>query len=437
VTFASGRTRKAIFCDDSRSILFLEPASSMLYASHRASDSDRTRKPDLLCFSHLRWNFVYQRPQHLMSRFARERRVFYWEEPVHHEGSPWLQVTDGMDGVTIIVPHLPSLDAADAGPALRRLLDGWMEEAGVGRFVAWLYTPMALGWAGYLDPLATVYDCMDELSAFRFAPPELLAREAELMRRADLVFTGGASLYEARRDRHPAVHLFPSSIDAEHFAAARGDVEDPADQAGIPHPRIGFFGVLDERFDAELVRGIAAARPEWQIVLIGPVCKVDPADLPHGDNLHYLGPKSYADLPAYIAGWDAAALFFALNESTRFISPTKTPEYLAAGKRTISSPIRDVVRAWGDGGVVRIAATVNEWIAAVDEALADEGRDAWLCAVDARLAQTSWERTWARMDALIDGASDGRLAAAPTSIDGGMETERAAERDGMAAAAGD
>ncbi|HEX5871991.1 MAG TPA: hypothetical protein VFY65_16290, partial [Longimicrobium sp.] len=273
-----------------------------------ASGFDRSRKPDLLCFSHLRWNFVYQRPQHLMSRFARDRRVFYWEEPVHHDAGPWLQVTHGDDGVTLIVPHLPSMDPAQAEPALRRLLDGWMEDQEIGRFVAWFYTPMALGWAGHVDPLATVYDCMDELSAFRFAPPELLAREAELMRRADLVFTGGASLYEARRDKHPSVHLFPSSIDADHFAAARAPRADPQDQAGIPHPRIGFFGVLDERFDAELVRALAAARPEWHIVLIGPVCKVDPADLPHGDNLHYLGPKSYADLPAYLAGWDAAAL---------------------------------------------------------------------------------------------------------------------------------
>jgi UDP-galactopyranose mutase len=402
---------------------------------HGASGSGRARKPDLLCFSHLRWNFVYQRPQHLMSRFARDRRVFYWEEPVHHDAVPWLQVTRGDDGVTLIVPHLPSMDAAEAEPALRRLLDEWMAEEGIGRFVAWFYTPMALGWAGHLDPLATVYDCMDELSAFRFAPAELVAREAELMRRADLVFTGGPSLYEARRDRHPPVHLFPSSIDAEHFAAAREPLADPADQAGIPHPRIGFFGVLDERFDVELVRELAAARPDWHVVLIGPVCKLDPAELPRGDNLHYLGPRSYSDLPAYLAGWDAAALFFALNESTRFISPTKTPEYLAAGKRTISSPIHDVVRTWGDGGLVRIASTTDEWIEAMDDALADDGREEWLQRVDARLARTSWESTWAGMDALIDGAADGRLA--PPAMERGMGTERAAERDGMAAAAGD
>jgi UDP-galactopyranose mutase len=398
-----------------------------------ASGHTRARKPDLLCFSHLRWNFVYQRPQHLMSRFARDRRVFYWEEPVFG-AEPSLEVSRGADGVTVIVPRLPHMAPDEAEAALRRLLDGWMADAGIGRFVAWFYTPMALGWAGHLDPLATVYDCMDELSAFRFAPAQLLAREAELMRRADLVFTGGASLYEARRDRHPSVHLFPSSIDAEHFASARMPRPDPADQSGIPHPRIGFFGVLDERFDAELVRGIAEQRPEWQIVLIGPVCKVDPADLPHGPNLHYLGPKSYAELPGYIAGWDAAALFFALNESTRFISPTKTPEYLAAGKRTVSSPVRDVVRAWGQDGLVRIASDADEWVAAIDEALADEGRDEWLARVDARLATTSWESTWAGMAALIAGVAGSRPAPADAMA---FDAERAAERGDLATAAGD
>ena len=388
------------------------------------------RQPDLLCLSHLRWNFVYQRPQHLMSRAARDRRVFYWEEPVFDAAEPSLEVERGGDGVTVVVPHLPPMEADAAEAALRRLLDGWMEEAGIGRFVAWFYTPMALGWAGHLDPLATVYDCMDELSAFRFAPPQLLAREAELMRRADLVFTGGPSLHEARRDRHPRVHLFPSSIDAAHFTAAREPQPDPADQAGIPRPRIGFFGVLDERFDAELVRALAGRRPEWQIVLIGPVCKVDPADLPRAPNLHYLGAKSYDELPRYLAGWDAAALFFARNESTRFISPTKTPEYLAAGRRTISSPIRDVERAWGEDRLVRIAFTVEEWETAVEEALADADRADWLRRVDARLARTSWDRTWREMAALIQAAAGAR------SVDStGSEID--VESGRLAAAAGD
>jgi hypothetical protein len=372
------------------------------------------RKLDLLCFSHLRWDFVYQRPQHLMSRFARDRRVFYVEEPVFGADEPRLEIRRQADGVAVVVPHLPHGEPEQAEAAQRRLVDGLMADEGIGAHVAWFYTPMALGYAGHLQPRVTVFDCMDELSAFRFAPPALREREAELMRRADLVFTGGASLFEARRGRHPSVHLFPSSIDAAHFGQARGDVAEPADQAGIPHPRIGFFGVLDERFDAELVGGLAAARPDWHFVLVGPTAKVELADLPQGPNLHYLGPKAYADLPAYAAGWDAAALFFALNESTRYISPTKTPEYLAAGRRTVSSPIHDVVRGWGGSGLVRIAGTTDEWVAALQEALADEDRDEWLRRVDEALARGSWESTWAGMDALIEDAA---LRAGRTSVD--------------------
>jgi UDP-galactopyranose mutase len=360
------------------------------------------RKLDLLCFSHLRWDFVYQRPQHLMSRFARDRRVFYVEEPVFGADEPRLEIRRQADGVAVVVPHLPYAEPGQAEAMQRRLVDGLIADEGIGAHVAWFYTPMALGVAGHLRPRVTVFDCMDELSAFRFAPPALREREAELMRRADLVFAGGASLFEARRGRHPSVHLFPSSIDAAHFGQARGDVAEPADQADIPHPRIGFFGVLDERFDAALVGALAAARPDWHFVLVGPTAKVEPADLPQGPNLHYLGPRAYADLPSCAAGWDAAALFFAMNESTRFISPTKTPEYLAAGRRTVSSPIHDVVRGWGGSGLVRIADTVEDWVAALEEALADENRDEWLRRVDEALARGSWESTWAGMDALIE-----------------------------------
>jgi hypothetical protein len=376
-------------------------------ASSRARRVYGARPADLLCLSHLRWDFVYQRPQHLMTRFGRDRRVFYVEEPVFDSDVPRMEVSPRGPGVTLAVPHLPHAEPPRVEAMLRTLLDGMMAEHGIGAHVAWFYTPMALGWAGHLRPEATVFDCMDELSAFRFAPPELRAREAELMRRADLVFAGGPSLYEARRGRHPSVHLFPSSIDAAHFGRARGAVDDPADQAGIPHPRIGFFGVLDERFDAGLVRGIAAARPAWHIVLIGPTAKIDPADLPRGENIHYLGTKAYAELPEYVAGWDAAALFFAINESTRFISPTKTPEYLAAGRRTVSSPIHDVARGWGATGLVHIASTVDEWVAALEEALVDADRAGWLRRVDAELARGSWDRTAAEMDALIAAAQAG------------------------------
>ena len=366
--------------------------------------SQRRALPAIVCLSHLRWDFVYQRPQHLLSRAAQDTRVFYVEEPLVGEGPPRLDVRRTPQGVHVAVPHLPpGLDGAAAEEAQRGLLASLLAEHDVRDPVVWYYTPMALGVTRGLRASTVVYDVMDELSLFRFAPPTLLEREAELYRRADVVFTGGRSLYEAKRGRHPNVHLFPSSVDAAHFAQARAEQPDPADQAGIPRPRLGFFGVIDERMDTALVAAVADQRPDWQIVLVGPVVKLDPAELPRRDNLHYLGGRQYQELPAYVAGWDVALMPWALNDATRFISPTKTPEYLAAGRPVVSTPVADVVHTYGGERLVRIAHSADAFVAEAEAALAEsrDERAAWLERADGLLARTSWDRTWARMRAEI------------------------------------
>jgi UDP-galactopyranose mutase len=223
-------------------------------------------------------------------------------------------------------------------------------------------------------------------------------------------------LYEAKRNQHPAVHAFPSSIDASHFGKARKMSSDPEDQAHIPHPRLGFFGVIDERFDIELLDQIARQRPDWHFIMIGPVVKIDPAALPSYANIHYLGGKKYSELPDYLAGWDIALLLFAHNESTRYISPTKTPEYLAAGKPTISTSIRDVVRPYGDLKLVEIADTADEFVAAAEKLLAKTDRSEWLKRVDAFLENISWDKTWAQMSDLIDEVIEKRRPARSTSL---------------------
>ena len=300
----------------------------------------------------------------------------------------------------VVVPRLPE-GAPDS--VMRGLVDQLLTEQRIEQYVLWYYTPMALAFTDHLAPDAIVYDCMDELSAFANAPAELKTREAQLLQRADLVFTGGQSLYEAKRRAHPRVHPFPSSVDVEHFAKARRATVDPSDQRPIPAPRLGFFGVVDERMDLGLLAGVAAARPAWQLVIIGPVVKIDPNLLPRLANVHYLGSKSYAELPDYIASWDLALLPFARNEATRYISPTKTPEYLAAGKPVVSTPIADVVSPYGQLGLVRIADTVDGFICACEEALREDAavrmRDA-----DVFLRQTSWDGTWTRMRHLMESA---------------------------------
>ncbi|HET9227027.1 MAG TPA: glycosyltransferase family 1 protein [Thermoanaerobaculia bacterium] len=357
--------------------------------------------PDLICLSHLRWDFVWQRPQHLMSRFARDRRVFFVEEPVWEDTEPRLDVSERKNGVKVAVPRLPhGLTPEQSDAAQGELLRQLLEEHEVADYVLWYYTPMALPVAEGLEPLAVVYDCMDELSLFRGAPRELLDRESRLLSAADLVFTGGQSLYEAKRKRHPRVHPFPSSIEAEHFRQARAACEDPEDQRHLPRPRLGYFGVIDERIDLDLLSALADARPDWQIVMVGPVVKIDPESLPRRSNLHYVGMKGYADLPLYLSGWDVALMPFAQNESTRFISPTKTPEYLAGGRPVVSTPIRDVVKPYGEEGMVEIADGPEQFVAAVERALSgyEEG---WLDRVDEFLSHGSWSRTWQEMSELI------------------------------------
>jgi UDP-galactopyranose mutase len=386
-------------------------------AMRKATDSTVNHfDADLICLSHLRWDFVYQRPQHLLSRCAKERRVFFFEEPIYGEGPLRLDVSRREENLYVVVPHLPAglLSEVSVEAIQQASIDRLINEHAITDYVLWYYTPMALGWTRHLSPLATVFDCMDELSAFKFAPRALREREAELMRRADVVFTGGQSLYEAKKDKHANIHAFPSSIDRAHFAQARNVSEEPADQASIPHPRMGFFGVVDERFDTQLLDEIAAARPDWNLVIIGPVVKIDEKDLPRRPNIHYLGGKSYKELPQYLAGWDVAALLFARNEHTRFISPTKTPEYLAAGKPVVSTSIQDVVRPYGELGLVRIADNAADFIRAaaeigMDEHVADE---AWLARVDEHLAKNSWDMTWARMASHIGDVVARRRAAA-------------------------
>lgn len=360
-------------------------------------------KFDLICFSHLRWDFVYQRPQHLFSRFGKHLRTFYIEEPVFTDGEELLHTKLSPEGVHVLIPHLShGLSEEAINSKLRKLIDRFLAEKEVEDYVLWYYTPMALAFSDHLQPQMIVYDCMDELSAFKFAPPRLKQLEKELLEKADLVFTGGVSLYEHKKHQHHNIYPFPSSIDKEHFGQARVITADPADQQPVPHPRLGFYGVVDERFDIELLDKVSAERPDWHFVILGPVVKIDPAQLPRRENIHYLGGKSYNELPAYLSGWDIAVIPFARNESTRFISPTKTPEYLAAGKPVISTSIKDVVDPYEKNKLVAIADDPAEFISAAEQILNNPSKDTWLQEVDRFLANNSWDKTWSAMMQLMN-----------------------------------
>lgn len=374
---------------------------------------------DLLCFSHLRWDWVYQRPQHLLSRLARDHnwRVFFVEEPAPPaadatgaEAAPHWSYSLAAPHVVRCVPHFAAdwpfflSEAGSDTRTMRRLLAELLQAWELTDPVAWLYTPLAVPLLDLVPARATVYDCMDELALFKDAPAALRGREAELLRRADVVFTGGRSMYEARRGRHPNLHLFPSSVDAAHFGGARdAALPVPAD-ARPGTPTLGFYGVLDERLDRELIDAVAALRPDWRIVLVGPVAKIDPRSLPRRPNISYPGGRPYEALPGYLKGWDVCLMPFAMNDATRFISPTKTLEYLAAGKPIVSTPIPDVVSDYR--GLVRFAGEPAEFVAQVEADLGETPAEAdrRQALGQAVLERTSWDATAARMDALIDEA---------------------------------
>lgn len=349
---------------------------------------------NLICFSHLRWDFVYQRPQHLLSRFGKKFQVFYFEEAVHAEEDYYEFYQDR--GVTI-VKQFANLEASDYVERLRMLVNEVIKDFQIENFGIWYYTPMALQYSDHLAAEIVIYDVMDELSAFKFADSKLPALDEQLFTKADVIFTGGNSLFEAKKHRHHNIHEFPSSIDRQHFSQARENLTEPHDQKNIPHPRLGFFGVVDERFDIDLLKNSALIKPQFQFVIIGPVVKIDFEELPKLPNIHYLGGRKYDDLPSYISHWDVALILFARNESTKFISPTKTPEYLAAGLPVISTPIQDVVNPYGVNNLVHIVETAEELVEAAEKKLSNNQNDQWLKKVDGFLAGNSWDSTFENM----------------------------------------
>ncbi|KKC24658.1 UDP-galactopyranose mutase [Sphingomonas sp. SRS2] len=373
-----------------------------------------------------------------MSRFARDGHVLFWEEPIFADGGERLETRIcPQTGVAIATPILPcGADQSDQNRMLASLLD--QAVAGfAGPVVRWYYTPMMLPFSEHVAAECIVYDCMDELANFKNAPPELIPLESRLLEHADLVFTGGYSLYEAKRDRHAAIHPFPSSVDVAHFGTARMDGGAPSDQAAIPGPRFGFYGVVDERMDLELLAAVADAHSEWSIIIVGPVVKISEADLPRRPNLHYLGPKGYAELPDYLRGWDVALMPFAINEATRFISPTKTPEYLAAGRPVVSTPICDVVRHYGDIAAVAIAERGDGFISACEQALElSRTGGSWRDEVETVLSTISWERTYRQMADLIDEAVANALHVQPIVSPVTWPAERPQKYDVMVVGAG-
>ena len=370
------------------------------------------RAYSIVVFSHLRWSFVWQRPQQFLSRFAETHPVLFVEIAEFDAPETRLELTSPMANVTVLNLHLPaSMENTPAvTEAIRQAVRDGMASLGIERPLLWFYNPMDAGWAlGQFGERGVVYDCMDELAQFRGAPPELIEREATLVAAADVVFTGGYELWLKKSKQHANTHFFGCAVEYTHFGQAQAEGPIPDDLAAIAHPRVGWFGVVDERVDYDLLREAAARRPDLQFVVVGPPVKVDPKDFPQAPNLHWLGGRDYKDLPAYCRGFDVCMMCFALNEATEFINPTKALEYLATGRPVVSTAVRDVVRQYED--TVAIAGSTEEFLATIDGALA--GRQAEMVEKGIEKARgASWENTVGEMQRIIDEAIDRRSSAA-------------------------
>lgn len=399
-----GEVKKIDFMVNDKSTTFdYEVTQTVFNEDQLISDKDELQIKDIICFSHLRWNFVFQRPQHLLTRWAMESRVFFIEEPIlgNYESDFLKTIYSKNTKVTIIVPHIrETSNQNEINAYLKESVHKIIKEYDISDYLLWYLTPMAVEFTTDLHPKIILYDSMDELSAFNGASPNMLKNESFLFEIADVVFTGGHHLYEYKKHRHSNIHPLPSSVDQQHFESGL-ESDDPEDQAQIPYPRVGFFGVLDERLDIELLDGLAVKMPDYQFIMIGPVVKIDPVILPKRKNIHYLGQKSYQELPSYLSHWDVAFLPFARNESTRFISPTKIPEYLSALKPVVSTSIHDVIIPYGEMGLVEIADTVDDFSEAIRRMLKQGEDSEWQARVKENLKQNSWDLTWSKMRDII------------------------------------
>jgi len=344
---------------------------------------------DIIVFCHLRWDFVYQRPQHIISRLAETFKILVVEEPVevYSKDKSYITIFKIHENIHICKPLVK--DLGDLGSYLKKHLRTTNHPVG------WFYSPAFVSVLESVDFDIVVYDCMDELSLFKGASPHLINQEKTLLAAADIVYAGGKSLYDAKATNHHNVFCFPSSVDVGHFSNATAEKFKPFDLQRIGEPIIGYYGVIDERIDLDLIRKTAARKPEFAFVMIGPLCKIETSDLPQADNIYYLGMKTYDELPRYLHFFDFAMMPFALNEATRYISPTKTLEYMAANKPIISTKIKDVVRDFSS--CINLVSDEADFCNAIDNPVSGFEN-----AYREILEKTSWDNTVEKMSHIIN-----------------------------------
>jgi UDP-galactopyranose mutase len=357
---------------------------------------------DLICFSDLSWNTDFKRAEQLMTKFAKQQRVFFLEDLVEVETEhPFLLGNTLSGGVKIYIPHLPiGLPKNKIDETIKFLLDELIAKENIINFISWYYNPMALAYSQHLKAKCIIYDCIKEVSLIKNPDAELMKLESDLLKNADLVFTDGITLYEQKKNKSSNIYTIISSIDREHFAKCTS-TPDPIDQAGIPHPRLGYYGVINNQLDLDLLSSIADNLCEWQFIILATEDIFEMENSPKQSNVHFLGKKQYKDLPCYLSGWDVVMLPFAKNETTKFLSPTITSESLAAGKPIVSTSIKCVVHPFGEQGLVYLADNSESFAENAKIAYISKENLDWKMKADHFLNENSWENTWKKMNDLI------------------------------------
>ena len=370
----------------------LKNAQKTTLINKTLSNQDSVQYYDLIVFCHLRWQFVYQRPQHIISRMAKTMKTLFIEEPIYdseNKNSGTIIIVDSM--LHVLQPNVKDIES------IAGIIPDFVRNKNIP--FGWFYSPSFSPLIEQLNFETVVYDCMDELSLFKGAPVHLINQEKYLMAQAEIIFTGGKSLYESKKQMHDNVYCFPSSVDEAHFAKALNGIAIPEDIASIQSPIVGYFGVIDERIDLALLHTTALQLPNISFVMIGPLAKIEESDLPKEANIHYLGMKSYDELPHYLKAFSIAMMPFALNDATKYISPTKTLEYMAAGKPIISTKITDVVRDYSS--CVSLIETADEFCEAITFLLEKTDRLSLELEYHKILEKTSWDVTANKMKSLI------------------------------------
>ena len=343
---------------------------------------------DIIIFSHLRWDFVLQRPQHIASRLAHHMKILFVEEPIPYnkeeEGTARLRQVN--EHITVMQPRVQEIKD------IEQLLKFMVRQKTVP--IGWFYSSDFSPLLRSLHFRKIVYDCMSDHE------PRPDADEPAMLAEADIVFTDSKALFESRIRVHPNVHCFPSSVEHGHFRKALKNIAVPGDIAELKKPVVGYCGVIDGRLDMDLLDKVAEQSPETTFVLIGPLVNMPESKLPKRSNVHYLGMKPYHLLPGYLKGIDIAMIPFDIKGAHKLSGPTETLEYMAAGKPIISTPIWDVVRDYRNH--INIVNNVDEFCAA---------RDAIIKQLESQvynhekyndiLHTSSWEDTVKRMEKLI------------------------------------